>query len=598
MIKFRYFSLFIALIAVWDLVAAPKSITIKTQQQFDDAIRRINNGEEARINLANKRYILKTNIIAKSPLVINGRGATINAFTDSYTSLEAVREIGDFYVCKQKSTFSPFSLFYDDSGKKIRVSESVEDSIGVNLADNGLPAESRFSAGTVIRIPISGNLYHLKNRTFENAFGYFDCGWQTVEFLLEKADENYFYCKTKNYCRTRNYSYDYSAYKKAVRYVIYNAERKTGQIFYDGTYVFIPKSIKRVYRVNYKYGLQSPSISASSDFTMANVHIVGFNGIAIDSDASKVCEIKNCKFNYCVGPALYIKRTAAEKVREAIINRCTFSECSLLEGYMVNLIGPFEGANYISMSDCIMSRYPNGCVIYKNPDGCIHADGNVRLIGNTIYNTPRCHLYFDRGRIVAKGNYLYNTDSFNIFVYRNRSCDLGLVYCNHLFSKTDDALRNIKHKIFLEGNLLYGAYSYVHDARGIFIDDGRGDVECYDNIILNSQRYSIDSRNISMHDASSVRNIYSGNIVTTKYRLEAGSAVEGYNTSVLMKNYIANIERSTLRNVAIKEEDVMIGDVLYSIKDGSIFVSTALYERIKKTSCWRLIRSHVHQKEP
>ena len=89
--------------------------------------------------------------------------------------------------------------------------------------------------------------------------------------------------------------------------------------------------------------------------------------------------------------------------------------------------------------------------------------------------------------------------------------------------------------------MLYGAYSYVHDARGIFIDDVRGDVKCLDNIILNTQRYSIDSRNISTHEASSVRNIYSGNIVTTKYRLEAGSAVEGYNTPVLMKNYIANI---------------------------------------------------------
>ena len=533
--------LLILFVSLFPFVMLSAGVTrISTQRQFDEAIERINAGQEMNLCLTSKTFILNKALQATAPLSINGHGATIVSYTGMYEADEAINETNDHLVFRKKNQMTLFPLFISEDGKIIEVSECVEGVTGVNIIKADVHG-SGLRLGSTVNIPISEKLLHLKDSIFEYAFGYFDCGWQTVEFTLEKADENYFYCKTKNNCRTRNYSYDYSAYKKAVRYVIYNAERKAGQIYYDDSYLYIPKSIKCVYHVNYKYGSQSPSITANSDLSMININIVGFNGIAIESDASKVCDIKNCRFNYCVGPALHIKRTAAEKVREVIINKCVFSECSLLEGYMVNLIGPFEGANYICMSDCILSRYPNGYVTYKNPNGCIHADGNIRLIGNTIYNTPRCHMYFDRGKIIAKGNYLYNTDSFNNFVYRNRSCDLGLVYCNHLFSKTDDALRNIKHKIFLEGNLLYGAYSYVHDARGIFIDDVRGDVKCLDNIILNTQRYSIDSRNISTHEASSVRNIYSGNIVTTKYRLEAGSAVEGYNTPVLMKNYIANI---------------------------------------------------------
>ena len=81
---------------------------------------------------------------------------------------------------------------------------------------------------------------------------------------------------------------------------------------------------------------------------------------------------------------------------------------------------------------------------------------------------------------------------------------------HELITVTKSALDNKIHHILLENNLIYGAYAYGRDARGIFIDDGRGDVTCNNNVILNTQSFSIDSRNVKRHDASSVRVRYKG----------------------------------------------------------------------------------------
>lgn len=113
-----------------------------------------------------------------------------------------------------------------------------------------------------------------------------------------------------------------------------------------------------------------------------------------------------------------------------------------------------------------------------------------------------------------------------MFKDRNLSSDLGLVYVNHFTNDAGIAIGNTQNLVLLENNLMYGAYAYGNDARGIFIDDGRGDVTCRNNVVLDCQRYSIDSRDARSYvPTSSIRNRLENNCLGTPFRLAAGEGV-------------------------------------------------------------------------
>lgn len=196
-----------------------------------------------------------------------------------------------------------------------------------------------------------------------------------------------------------------------------------------------------------------------------------------------------------------------------------------------------------------------------------------------------------------KENFLYNTDEFTSQTDRNLSSDWGLIYCDHKYNDIREALDNKSNNIVIEGNLFYGAYGYGRDARGIFIDHGRGDVQCNDNIILNSQSYSMDSRYVKRNEASSVRNRYERNIVTTNYRLMAGVCVEGQNKPVTNENILLTTKNSKVLNIFTDEKDqqLMI-ERSCSFNEGKVFVSEALYRLIKKSRAWRYNRNFVEKR--
>ena len=571
---------------------------INNQAQFDSAIERINKGEEMHLQLASRRFFLNGSVKAKSPLSIIGADATIVSCSDRYSPKEAVRVTDSHVVYRVKSRLSVFPLFFNDNGEICQVSESVIDSVGVNYAEGEFIVPEQYSAGSQLQIPIPKNLIHLKNKEFSNSFGYFDCGWQVINFRLSRSDSRFFYCVTLNTCKTNNFQFDSMTYRKPIRFVIYNAELKKDAIYYDNQLLYVPKSIVDLNCISkddvYK---QNPTLTTRSDVVLDGIHFMGFDGISIISGANNKCHIKNCVFQNCIGSALVIQKKADRELESAQINKCEFVNCAFQNDHCIKIYGACTGKTCVQLSECVIVRNRDGRVIYKNSVGSVYVDGDVSISKNVMYNSPRGHLFLKQGNISVADNVLYNTDVFNADHERNICSDWGLIYCAHLFKDTESALNNTQSKIVIERNLLYGAYSYGNYARGIYIDDGRGDVECRNNVILNTQSFSMDSRNVKLTDASSARNQFVGNIVTSRYQLAAGPAVKGNNRPVTRGNILLDPRENVTSGVGVAEDDSRVEiDSSCRFKDGKVLVSRALYKKLKRSPAWRSIKKHVGKK--
>ena len=359
----------------------------------------------------------------------------------------------------------------------------------------------------------------------------------------------------------------------------------------------MPRSCTCIYQLNCRNFSILPSyICAHSDIAIKNVTLWG-TGIYIQSRASTICDIKQCSFQSSLGCGLRIDRIEDSSIRPAIISNCNFSQCSLLSEYVIEFKTPVSNDNYIEFLNNTVSRYPTGIVNYKNVDGCVRVYGNTIIKDNVIFNTPRCHIYIGSGIVKVQKNYMYNTDSFNKKEERNLSNDMGIIYCNHVYSDELEALRNNTHHILIEDNLLYGSYAYGGDARGVFIDNGRGDVECKNNIIINTQLYSIDARN-TFQNAASVRNRYEGNAVTTKYRLAAGSSIKGGDKPVTKKNYVLNNEINNVNNIQVEVMDITSSAVTTCYESGGkIIMDRHLYKVVRRNSIWKNVRNYVKKKK-
>lgn len=592
------YSLVLFLVYINAVIVSASPVRVSTQTQFDKVIERINNGEEMHVLLKPGTYVLKKQVMAKAPLTIKGKRSVITCASESFMPGNATKETNDYYIYEIKNKISIFPLFYDNEGKLIPISESVIDSVRVNYIDGEIEAAENYTAGTGLKIPISSNLQHLKNKKFSHAFGYLDSGWRVVNFSIERSDDNFLYCTTVNECTTKNYQYDRIAYKKPVRYVVFNAEIKPECVYYDSDWLYIPKGMGPVYYINRDAADNIlPRITTYNDIELSGVQFCGIGGVSIQSGTHNKCNIYKCYFKNCLGTALSINKNNEDSVIPAIVSKCDFENCGVFSGSIVSLRSDIKGQTCICMSNCKLTRHSDAKVIYKNGSGGLYVDGDVLLTDNVIYNTCRAHLYLFRGGIFAKGNYIYNTDEFYIFYDRNTSSDWGLVYCDHIYTDTQNALDNMLNKIVLEGNLLYGAYAYGGDARGIFIDDGRGDVICKDNVVLNTQIYSLDSRNCRLMNASSIRNSYSGNIVSSNYRLAAGKDVTGMNRPSTSANVLFTETPNIVSNSNEFTEDKRLDyDASSSCIEGTIVVSKELFNLLKRSPARRTINRFVKRK--
>lgn len=593
MMNLRFIIIVNLLIAQVSFACVNKTI-VSSQKEFDTVVERINNGEKCKIELRPGLYKLNSSIVASEPLSIRGKNAVITcgiALDDDIM----IEELSDYYVYNVEQPVSVFPLFYTITGQEIPISESVIEDIGVNYVEGELFSPDEYGIGVQIKIPISKNLRHLNNKTFKSAYGYFDCGWRTIRFKLNKTDSKYFYCTTLNSCQMKEFNYDKKVYKKKIRFVLYNTEMKPHSVYFDGQRIYIPREYSKVFYLNdSNTGTKGPTIVINSDVKLEGIRFVGITNVLVQSKTAGICEINKCSFQYSLGAPLTIKKENGKNVRECIISHCDFYDCAQLYDKVVMLTSSFAGQSCISMTDCRVGHYPSGKVMYKNTSGVVYVDGDVTLVNNVVFNTCRDHFYFYRGNIKATGNFLYNTDDFNSEVERNYSSDWGIVYCGYVFSDDNDALTNNIHHVWLENNLLYGAYAYGGDARGIFIDDGRGDVECMNNVILNTQLYSLDSRNVSRTSVSSVRNRYEGNILSSNYRLMAGASVSDSDLPVTSNNtlLLAQVNK-TYKTIVLNEDKRILTKLDYVCSGEEIVVSEELYEVLKSSPAWKAIKKYV-----
>lgn len=595
----KCFSIIVVLVLNSLLVGCGNYSNIYTQSQFDAAMARVNDGEEMHMVVKPGKYVLTTSVKAKAPFSIKGKNVTITSVTEQYTSSQVMRKTQTHYVYKIKNNLSLFPLFYGNNDSLLAVSESVIDNVRVNFVKGDIVSAAGFKKGAEIIIPIPENLNHLKGKFFSCAYGYLDSGWDVVNFQVEHSDDFFFYCKTLNNCTTKDFQYDKSTYRKPVRFVLYNAEVKADAIYFDKEWLFVPKGIGEVNIVNLSDDTHKvPGITTYSDIVIEGVSFCGGTKVSVHSDKDERCEIKKCNFENTLGYALNIVKTNGEDARVAIVEDCDFQNCSVYSGSVILLnSNKNNGKTCVEMRGCTISRYPSNHIVYKNAKGGVWADGDILLERNEVFNTCRNHMHLCKGKIIVKGNVLYNTDEFTAQTDRNLSSDWGLIYCDHKYDDISEALDNKSDKIVIEGNLLYGAFAYGGDARGVFVDHGRGDVICKDNIILNTQRYSIDSRYVKRNEASSVRNRYERNIVTTSYRLMAGVGVEGQNKPVTNGNLVLTGKNNKVFNTFTEEKDqqLMI-DKSCSFKEGKVLVSEAMYRLIMKSRAWRYDRNFVEKR--
>ena len=117
---------------------------------------------------------------------------------------------------------------------------------------------------------------------------------------------------------------------------------------------------------------------------------------------------------------------------------------------------------------------------------------------------------------------------------------------------------------------------------------------CKNNIILNTQSFSIDSRNVKLTDASSARNRYEGNIVTSRYKLAAGPAVKGNDTPVTSGNVLLDENENVKAGVETLVEDTRMGmDTECYFKNGKVYISRDLFKMLKKSQAWQGVKRFI-----
>ena len=576
--------------------ASTKSVYVSTQAQFDTCIKKVQAGQPISINLGSGTYILKTAITAQSPLVIRGVNAVIKAQNDCYVASDAVRSTDSHNVCKIKHPIKPFSLFIDGNDKIVPVSETVSAGNKVNFCSK-IEGDYDGKPGTKVKIPLADNISFLRNKSLKNAYGYFDCAWTEVDFSVSKTDTQYLYCTTLTESNTGNFNYEKSVYRNNIRYVIYNAEAKRGRIYYDTNYIYIPKGVTKVYVLqNESFGEDTPTITALSDLVLEGITFKNFNGIKTNSSFQCESNIRNCRFYNTLSYAINVKKTNAHESKPCIINKCRFEHCSLLVNNVINISALNSNHAVVNVKGCEIKRYDDTLLMYKNCTGALMISADAVIEDCKIYNTPRCHLYINGGKVTARNNVFYNTSKYNSYKERNLSSDLGLIYVNHFTRNKQEALSNTTNVVLLENNLLYGSYAYGKDARGIFIDNGRGDVTCRYNIILDTQSFSIDARNAKKFtEVSSVRNRYEGNLLENRYRLECGSSVPQNLKPVSDGNIMTSKVESEKEGIkTFRRDDYVISKV--EVNQEHVKVSRTLLRKLKSNGIYSNVKKRIASK--
>lgn len=335
---------------------------------------------------------------------------------------------------------------------------------------------------------------------------------------------------------------------------------------------------------------------------MGNVKIKGvtFEGIesiSIKVDAKNHCEISNCTFSHSIGNTLTILKICDKSFNQVLIRGCNFIESSLLWDNMLKLKSSFSGNICILVDSCSFIRYPDDKVRYKNTSSMVSVNADARISDCILKNTCRNHLSLSLGKCESTRNTIFNTSGFNLYKDRNLSNDWGLIYVNHIFKDNDKSIANNNHKVLIEDCLIYGSMANAEDARGIMIDDGRGDVVCKNNVVLDCQSYTLDSRDRKKFiGTSSIRNVFENNILGGRYRLAGGDSVPKKDRPVSRNNILLGVYKNVFNDNANIESSNKVIPVDYKVKDGFIYVGNSEYDSLHKFSSFEKVKKYIIKK--
>ncbi len=500
--------------------------TISTQTEFDSLLKRVADRQEVNAYLKGGIYTIQNYQPVYTKFKLRGEGAKIKQKNKILSKKDAIRETTTHYVCPA-GNIPAFSLFVDSTGKIIQVSEEVEPESKINFSPSDIIAVKTQDATNLsqIKIKIPKNLEYLKNKTFDGAFGYIDSWWTSPSFMLTHSDAEYFYCDLLMPRKEEQFNSlvngEMHAYKQLPSFVIYNVVPQAGRVFYDSQYVYIPKEYEEVEIIDSSRS-QLFSLQENAELDFENISMINTNSIAHTyKNFNGSIKFENCKFKNILKQVL--DTYEGNDLQAFSVNGCEFVDCAFIE--YVPLIR-IKSPNCIGkISDSYFNQYADGFCVYKNVMQYIYIGRCKKfdITDNLFVNNPRGAIFMMYGKFNVTSNEFFNDSVFNSYNYRNFSRDAGAIYCNRLYEdyiKTKDN----PNKISLKLNKIHDFYG-KGDVNGIFIDDGRGDVTCYGNLIFNGQAYSIDSRVVTSDPYSSIRNNFEYNIVAYPYRLTYGEKI-------------------------------------------------------------------------
>ena len=140
------------------------------------------------------------------------------------------------------------------------------------------------------------------------------------------------------------------------------------------------------------------------------------------------------------------------------------------------------------------------------------------------------------------------------------------------------AILNKVHKVLNDGCISFGPYANSKDARGVMIDNGRGDVRCRGNVVLDCQCYSLDARDAKkLVSISSIRNVFEDNILGSRYRLQGGMGLMEKDKPVSKGNILLGEYNNKFNdNSCIESTNIVIPAEMYW-EDNKIYMDSYIY---------------------
>ena len=508
-------------------------LTITSQKDFDEWANKEDRESKIVIDSVLPLAVSDT-IVLNSDVEIHGKNCTLTCKSEKYSLASAVSIDSTHYTCRLHSRIECFSLFrYKD--KVLTPTESSDRGTLCNLVEK----DAVYVTDTTFKLPISDNLAHLSDKTFSKAFGWIDSWYFCTPFKVNSSDGEYFYCESLSDIPKDVFANKINGerrYSSPLSYVLYNMEESS--IYYDDEYIHIPLSYEEISVIHHN---EKP-LFKSNGFSLKTFNVNVEDCCSFAEISNSYMLLNNCTFRHVLGNCIRL----LSSVEDCIVETCSFRNCTIspLGGTCIREEG---GKKKLKVDNCFFKKYDDIC-LYKNASGGVVAWGSELEVCNSAFiNFCRDHVYVTRPNTSVYNNRIFNTHEFNSRALRNLSRDFGGIYVNHFSIDADEIINNTT-KALIHHNVILNIMG-KGDARGIFIDDGRGDVVCECNII-DGQFFSIDARKAGNTEVSSCRVQYRNNILLSPYRLEYGEGLTSSDIPVLSDNICTFTEDSLKSNVS------------------------------------------------